>query len=84
MAIRKNVFEKIGGFDENLKNNEDHDLAIKTKKYGKFVFCKKTCAFNSTRRVNKIGIKNILKKYSVSYLNYKLGKKGNIDYNTIR
>lgn len=34
MAFRKNVWEKIGGFDEELSHNEDYDFAIKLKKFG--------------------------------------------------
>jgi len=34
MMIKKSVWQKIGGFDENLSDNEDYDFAIKIKKAG--------------------------------------------------
>src|SRR3989344_3545074 len=42
MAIRKKVFEKIGGFSEKLDQAEDYDLAKRLKKIdGKIVFEKR-------------------------------------------
>ena len=34
MAFRKEVWKKIGGFDENLSHNEDYAFANKIKKLG--------------------------------------------------
>ncbi|MFC1580657.1 glycosyltransferase [Thermodesulfobacteriota bacterium] len=34
LAVRKNVFEMIGGFNEDLKFGEDHELCYKTYKSG--------------------------------------------------
>jgi glycosyltransferase involved in cell wall biosynthesis len=70
MAVRKDVFENIGGFDSELKTMEDHDLAKKAGKYGRFKFSNKTCVFTSTRRLHKWGGWKMLKIYSKSYLNY--------------
>jgi glycosyltransferase involved in cell wall biosynthesis len=36
IAINRDVFEKLNGFDENLKLAEDHDLAKRASKIGKF------------------------------------------------
>lgn len=90
VAARKDIFEKVGGFDENLKVMEDHDFAMKVGKFGLFKFSKKTCVYTSTRRMNKWGGLGLIKKYSKIYLKYFIDKKRfeknmkKIEYETIR
>ena len=52
-AFKKDVFLKIGGFDENLKMSEDHDISLRMVKYGKMVFNSEMIAFTSARRFLK-------------------------------
>jgi glycosyltransferase involved in cell wall biosynthesis len=89
IACRKDIFSKIGGFDENLKVMEDHDFALKTGKHGDFRFSKETCVFTSTRRMNKWGGWGLIKRYSRLYVKYftnrqKLYKNIDIQYEPIR
>ncbi len=90
MAVRTSVFMQAGGFDEKLKVMEDHDLAFRVGKMGKFVYSKKTCVYTSTRRINKWGEWGLLKKYSKYYVNYFTNKKrlyhadGKVQYEEIR
>ncbi|MBI4167512.1 MAG: glycosyltransferase [Candidatus Aenigmarchaeota archaeon] len=75
IAVRKDIFEKVGGFDEKLKVMEDHDFAMKVGKFGMFKFSKKTCVYTSTRRMNKWGGLGLIKKYSKIYLKYFINKR---------
>lgn len=75
IAVRKGVFDKVGGFDENLKVMEDHDFAMKSGKFGIFKFSKETCVYTSTRRMNKWGGLGLIRKYSKIYLKYFISKK---------
>ncbi len=75
MAVRKDVFDKVGGFDENLKVMEDHDFAMKAGKHGKFVFSKETCVYTSTRRMNKWGGWGLFKRYSKIYIKFFINRK---------
>lgn len=86
LAVRREVFEKLGGFDESLKAMEDHDLAMKVCKHGDFTFSRHTCVFTSARRLNRWGFWKILKKYSRIYVTYFLNKKKirNISYPPVR
>lgn len=34
--VKKNIFEKVNGFDETITLAEDHDLARRAKKFGKY------------------------------------------------
>ncbi len=89
-AVRKGVFERVGGFNENMRVMEDHDLALRVGKQGHFMFSKDTCVFTSTRRMNKWGGRGIIKKYSKIYLSYLLRRKNfykkahMVDYEVIR
>jgi hypothetical protein len=90
IAVKKQIFDKVGGFDENLKVMEDHDFAMKSGKFGTFKFSKETCVYTSTRRMNKWGGLGLIKKYSKIYLKYFINKKnfekdiGKIQYEAIR
>src|SRR3989338_9106169 len=75
IGVRKQIFEKVNGFDENLKVMEDHDFAMKVGKLGIFKFSKGTCVYTSTRRMEKWGGLGLIKKYSKIYLKYVISKK---------
>ncbi len=75
IAVRKNIFKKINGFDENLKVMEDHNFAMRAGKLGTFKFSKDTCVYTSTRRMDKWGGFGLIKKYSRIYLKYFINKK---------
>lgn len=55
--IKKTLFEKLHGFDENVKLAEDHDLARRAKKimHAKFGIIRSTNIFVSDRRFKKDG-----------------------------
>jgi glycosyltransferase involved in cell wall biosynthesis len=54
--IRKELFERIGGYDESLVLGEEHDLAKRAVSAGgKFRFYSDIIAYNSTRRIEKEG-----------------------------
>jgi len=50
LSIRKEVFGKTAGFDENLAAAEDIDMARKIRRHGKTVFNKQAVAYTSMRR----------------------------------
>lgn len=62
ILIRKEVFEKVGGFDETIFIGEDHDLARRAAKISKFGFIKIEPILTSARRFEREGrIKTYLK-----------------------
>ena len=56
-AIRKDVFDKIGGFDPEMLSAEDVDLGIKASKKGKVIFIPSLVVTTSARRIEKSRIK---------------------------
>jgi len=75
-AYRKDVFDKIGGFDENIETWEDYDLSSRIGKDGKTVCLENTLAFTSTRRFEAWGRTKAIFMYLGFHLKYLLTGKG--------
>ncbi len=63
VLIKREVFEKVGGFDEEVKIGEDHDLAKRASKISKFGFIKTEPVLTSPRRFEKDGRLRTYLKY---------------------
>ena len=55
-AYRREVLEKVNGFNEKITVGEDLDLSLRVSKFGKCVFTNKAIAFTSLRRFEKSGL----------------------------
>jgi glycosyltransferase involved in cell wall biosynthesis len=67
ILVKKEIFEKVGGFDEKIKFAEDHSFMRKAKKFGRFGILRKVRVFSSLRRFEKEG-------FSKTYLKYLLAE----------
>ena len=74
-ACRKDAFEKVGGFNEELKVTEDIELGERLKKIGKITLITSTYAITSTRRVKKWGIPKQLSAWPFGYFLFKFFKR---------
>jgi glycosyltransferase involved in cell wall biosynthesis len=63
VLVRKEIFEKVGGFDEEIKIGEDHYLAKQAAKFGKFGFIKTDSVLTSSRRLERDGRLRTYLKY---------------------
>ena len=55
VLVKKEIFEKVGGFDEKITIGEDHYFAKQAAKYEKFGFIKMEPILTSSRRLEKEG-----------------------------
>ncbi len=55
ILVKRDIFLKVGGYDETIKLAEDHDLARRAKKVGKYGIIKSCKIFISDRRFRKDG-----------------------------
>ncbi len=53
--IKRNIFESLGGYNENLFAGEDFDLFRRIRRLGKILFTPDIRVFESPRRFRKIG-----------------------------
>lgn len=69
IMVRKDVFEKVGGFDESITLAEDHYFVGQAEKYGKFDIIREVKAHMPLRRFEKDGYFRTGLKYLLCGLN---------------
>jgi len=74
-AVRKREFLKANGFDERMPCLEDHDLAYRLSKRGKFVFIRELTVYETLRRFRKLGLFKVVRTWFIDYLYFKLRGK---------
>lgn len=90
MCCKKKDFERIGGFNEEMKIVEDYDFSIRIGKIGKVKILNSSLAITSPRRLVKWGKLKGATKYLLLYLGYLLGVKkiskeiGEVVYKPVR
>jgi GT2 family glycosyltransferase len=67
-GCRKSVFEKVGGFDEDLAVAEDITFSRKIGRVGKCAVNKKATAYTSIRRISKYGKIKMRPMYFKNYI----------------
>lgn len=78
-AFDANAFRRVGGFDPDLLTNEDHDLARRVSKLGRFYFMDNIKIFVSSRRLDR-GVFNFFKLNLKATFTYFLNHKSCKDY----
>lgn len=68
LAVRKNDFLKVNGFDEDMPCLEDHDLAYRLSGRGRFTFINDLTVYESMRRFRKLGFFKVLGIWFTDYL----------------
>jgi glycosyltransferase involved in cell wall biosynthesis len=85
LAVRRNAFLAIKGFNEDLPCLEDHDLAYRLSKVGRFVFIDDLTVYESMRRFRTLGIREVVGTWIVDYLYYLiLGKPLSMIWKPVR
>jgi glycosyltransferase involved in cell wall biosynthesis len=79
-AYRKDVFRKVNGFNAKLLTNEDHDLARRVSKFGRFGFLNNVIVHTSKRRAKKMGMGKFFVLQIKATLMYFLNHKSVAEY----
>jgi len=69
-AVRKTAFKEAKGFDETMPCLEDHDLAIRLSKLGRFAFISDLTIYESLRRFRKLGFWRVFSTWCVDYVSF--------------
>lgn len=85
-AIRRDVLERMGGFDRSIEfYGEDVDIGKRAKKQGRVVFSPSFVMPTSARRMKEQGFLKIAGIYFVNYFSVALrGKPSTMNYKDIR
>jgi glycosyltransferase involved in cell wall biosynthesis len=83
-AVRKSVFDRVGGFNDKFVTYEDWDLSLKLRKEGRIVYSKDAVVYTSVRRIRAWGISGFFIYHSLNIVRYHLFKKPNDEYAPIR
>lgn len=75
ICIRRDVFNRVGGFNTDFHLSEDRDLVVRALRYGGIKFIKKTFVRVSTRRLEKWGWPRFLLFHLYSHVYYTFFKK---------
>lgn len=73
-ALKKSVFDKIGGFRVELLSGEDLDLSIRAAKHGKLLYDRRLTVTTLPRRVKEGSVATFL-RYAKIFLAVKYGAK---------
>jgi len=74
-AARKSAFIRVKGFDESFACLEDHDLANRLSKLGRFVFISDLTVYESLRRMKKLGFWHVIGTWLMDYLFFTMRRK---------
>lgn len=79
-VIRRDIFIRLGGYNESLAAGEDFDLFRRTRKLGKILYANNICVYESPRRFRKIGYLGVTLSWfknslSILFRNKSLSKK---------
>ena len=72
LFVKKEVFENVKGFDEDLKVMEDQKIISDVKKYGKFKIMD-DCVVTSSRKYLKVGVVKLQLIFTIIVISYYLG-----------
>jgi len=75
LAVKKEIFLTVGGFDETMPCQEDHELTHRLSKLGKFVFIKDLVVYESLRRFRKLGFFRVVGTWIIDYVSFMLRGK---------
>ncbi len=73
--IRKEIFDRVGGYNESIAAGEDYDLFRRVRRLGKISFLKKIILYESPRRFRKYGYARIVWGWTRNALSVSLRNK---------
>lgn len=67
-ACRRDAYEAVGGFNEELVTAEDVDLGLRLREVGRIVWDPEMVVYTSARRLNGMGPMGFLRHHTLNYV----------------
>jgi glycosyltransferase involved in cell wall biosynthesis len=83
-AVRREIFERVRGFNEKYLTYEDWDLSLRIRKLGRIAYLDDAVVRTSVRRVKAWGVSGFFIYHTLNVIRYHLFKKPNEEYAPIR
>jgi len=84
-AVRKTAFHRAKGFDETMPCLEDHDLANRLSRLGRFIFISDLTVYESLRRFKKLSFRKVVGTWIVDYFLFTvLGRPLSVEWKPVR
>ena len=83
-AVRKRVFDAVGGFNEKFATYEDWDLSLRLRKMGRIAYIMGAVAYTSVRRIKAWGMFGFFIYHSLNIVRYHLFGRPNEEYEPVR
>ncbi|MBI5225755.1 glycosyltransferase [Candidatus Micrarchaeota archaeon] len=84
LAIRSDIFKKMGGFNTDLVTAEDVDLQRRALQYGRNVYVEDAVAYISARRLRSWGYPKFVGFHVQNWMQYALVRKPMRSYEAVR
>lgn len=68
LAVRRDAFMRVGGFNEHLPCGEDHEIIFRLSRIGRIIFLRDLVIYESMRRFRKLGFFKVLKIWVRDYI----------------
>jgi cellulose synthase/poly-beta-1,6-N-acetylglucosamine synthase-like glycosyltransferase len=83
-AVRREIFERVKGFNEKYLTYEDWDLSLRIRKLGRIAYLDDAVVQTSVRRIKAWGVSGFFIYHTLNVIRYHLFKKPNDEYAPIR
>jgi glycosyltransferase involved in cell wall biosynthesis len=80
IIIRREVFDKTGGFNEDMHTMEDLDFVFRASRFGRFLFLRRLIVTESMRRIRKTGIIRFSAIYLYNFFHYLVRRRPRISH----
>lgn len=85
IIVRKDVFQKVNGFDETLDAIEDLDFIFRASRHGRFAYLKSPTIHETIRRFRDMGIPKFVTVYLSNFFHYLLFRNSRVKkWNPVR
>jgi glycosyltransferase involved in cell wall biosynthesis len=85
IIVKRDVFNRVNGFNESLDAIEDLDFVLRASKHGRFAYLGNLTIHETIRRFRKLGAARFSRIYISNFLHYLLFKRSRIkEWNPVR
>lgn len=79
IIVRKDIFNKVNGFDETLPVIEDLDFVFRASRHGRFAYLKDPTIYETIRRFRDMGARRFITIYLYNFFHYLMFRNSKVE-----